>query len=522
MSIENIFYCNYQDIYNHEYAKDAIVSNRLPGFVEDYTILHCLLKKFMPKRVIEIGTEKGEGTKTIKNALGDNSEVFTLDLPMDLGTQYGAEYPYQDVGKLCNLPFTQLFGDSTKFDFSKHYPLDCFFIDANHEYRNVVIETKEAVKANASLIIYHDADMPEVFKAIIDQLGGADYNVFRVQNTRMCFAIKKNMSYNEKIPGINSIKVFENTQKNVDPLLNIEFSSEKEVATVVIVYQDSLPWLHVVLNCLKHFKDKIPKRYIFVENVPQRDNSTEYVKEFLESVNYQYNSKIITKECHSYDGRGHSDGLEFAFKEITSEYTMFMDADCPPICDGWMEYLISLNQDIIGPIPESGINNTLRLCHPCFFIFKTYLAKPPYWTKQKSLLQRESYFGEWGRDILDVVIPQKVYGKREGHFDVCRPFSYVMCLDPEVRSKVIQNIRQETPVARQPYFLIADDKKKLAVHIRSMSRQWAREGGEFRYQILQELSEFEFCRDQYPLKFKHSYPEVKKITDPSFTYNTQQ
>lgn len=514
--MSNFFTCNFSDVYNEEYAKGAIISQRAPGFEQDFLVLHCLLKHFCPKTVFEVGTELGQGTKIIKNAIGDGT-VFTLDFPPDVGKHFGANYAYGLIGTHCDLPFTQVYGDSRTFDFSSYGVIDCFFIDGGHFYENVFRETQEAVKCGAKLLLYHDTDIVQVYDALKDALQDENYNVFRVSDTRMTFAIKSGLSYSKTIPDEKALVV---QGRNEIPKVNYDMN--KEIVTIIIVYQDSLPWLHVVMNCLKHYKDDVPKRYLFVENVPQRDNASEYVDQFLQEIGFPYDSRRVTPplECHTYDGRGHATGLEYGYQLVNSEYTMFLDADCFPICDNWLEYLLSLNTDMIGPRPDSGINNpNLKLCHPCFFLFKTKLAKPPFWTKEMGRRGRDNYFGDWGPVELDEVVPQAVHGHRENHFDTCRPFSYTICLNPDLNSVMMRNDYMGTPKTNTHYFLISHNRKNLAIHLRSMSRQWARDGGEYRYEVVNELKCLEFCRNQYPLTFKHSYPNLdNRMKDKSFSY----
>lgn len=171
-------------------AKDAIINNDHEGFPLDYTVLHCLLKIYKPKTFLELGSHKGTGTKIIKNALGEDSKVYSMDLPPDMG--YTSWNYSNDVGINCDLPFIQLLADSTTFDYSFIYPIDGWFIDAAHTYDNVLHESKEAIKSVAKLIVWHDADINDVYTAIQDAFeGNEDYELYRVIDSRICYAVKK-------------------------------------------------------------------------------------------------------------------------------------------------------------------------------------------------------------------------------------------------------------------------------------------------------------------------------------------
>lgn len=186
-----------KEIINDALIKDAIINNYpCHGFVLDYMVLHSLLKIYGENilRFLEVGTNMGIGTQIIKNALGDKSVVYSLDLPPEL-SHVGRDYPGKErLSKLCNLPFMQLLGDSTKFDYESIYPIDGWFIDGEHNYNNPLIESKAAIKSNANLIVWHDSDIDDVYRAISDAFkGNNDYELFRVTDTRIAYALRKNL-----------------------------------------------------------------------------------------------------------------------------------------------------------------------------------------------------------------------------------------------------------------------------------------------------------------------------------------
>lgn len=166
---------------------DAILHTHEP-FIKDYLILHILLRKYNPKTVLEIGTHIGEGTQIICNAL-PNAKVYSLDLPLNAAfkTLQHPKLKNMFVGQNCKLPYIQLFGDSMTFD---HPLAEAWFIDGEHDYVHARHETIEAIKQQAKLIIWHDADIPEVNNAITDSfLWNKDYELFRVTDTRIAYAL---------------------------------------------------------------------------------------------------------------------------------------------------------------------------------------------------------------------------------------------------------------------------------------------------------------------------------------------
>lgn len=182
------------DIVTPELEQGAIYNDEYTGFHEDYLVIHCLLKTHQPKKFIEVGTNTGTGTNIICNALDESATVYSLDLPYELH-HLSKQQPLSEgkghlVGKYCARAYIQLWGDSTKYDFARHKDIEGWFIDGEHVYNNVKIESKAAVKSGAKIIIWHDADMPEVWQAIKDVLLKKEYKLYRVTDTRIAYALK--------------------------------------------------------------------------------------------------------------------------------------------------------------------------------------------------------------------------------------------------------------------------------------------------------------------------------------------
>lgn len=192
----NAVLLGYDRVVTPELSIGAIFHDGYPGFHEDYLILHCLLRRFQPVRFMEIGTNVGNGTLIITNALGPAATVFSLDLP-DAKADVSAQHPSrssQIVGRVCTNSYMQLFGDSREYDYALHGPLDGFFIDAEHEYANVLIESRKAMACSPMIVIWHDCDMPGVWRGVTEAVeSNGDYHLYRVPNTRMGFAIRNGL-----------------------------------------------------------------------------------------------------------------------------------------------------------------------------------------------------------------------------------------------------------------------------------------------------------------------------------------
>lgn len=190
------------EIITPELMEGAILNEEYHGFKEDYSVLHCLIRKHNIKSMFEVGTNMGTGTKIMKNAMGEDSQMFSLDLPTELA-HISLQHPINEgkgdsVGHRCDLPYTQLRGDSLKFDYTP-YKTEGWFIDGEHDYQHPFTETQAAIENEAKLIIYHDSDMPEVYRGIVDAFEYAsgekpnEYVLFRVIDTRIAFAIHKSL-----------------------------------------------------------------------------------------------------------------------------------------------------------------------------------------------------------------------------------------------------------------------------------------------------------------------------------------
>lgn len=184
----------FADICTDELMEWAIINDEYKGFKEDYLVLHCLLRKYRPKSVFEIGTNMGTGTNIICNAVPD-AKVYSLDLPTELA-HISLQHPISEgkgdsVGHRCKLPFTQLRGDSLNFDYSQ-YPCEAYYIDGEHDTLHAEHETREVLKCKPLMVIYHDCNMPEVWSGIVKGLGKTKgYDLYRVIDTRIGYLLRK-------------------------------------------------------------------------------------------------------------------------------------------------------------------------------------------------------------------------------------------------------------------------------------------------------------------------------------------
>lgn len=195
----------FSQVVTKKLREGAILRLGFPGFKEDYLGIHCLIRKYKPNTFCEIGTSSGEGTNVIGNAMrmsrflfwkNFDKKLYSIDVPQ--GTDPKKIYPGAEdghpikAGAMCKIPYTQLFGDSTKYDFSTHYPIDAWFIDGKHDYKYAKADTLQALKSNPYLLIWHDKQIEGVTEAITEVMRSRkEYQLFNLEKTRLLYAVKR-------------------------------------------------------------------------------------------------------------------------------------------------------------------------------------------------------------------------------------------------------------------------------------------------------------------------------------------
>jgi hypothetical protein len=191
-----------EEVVQPELMKGAVVRDDFPGFREDYQVVHCLIRRYQPERFFEIGTSSGNGTKVICKAMSrrpiwpdTKNRVYSLDVPP--GTDPTIIYPGAEdghpakAGAANRYPYTQLFGNSKSFDVTPYLPLHGWFIDGKHDYEYAASDTRLALTADPSLIIWHDLQIDEVAQAVEDVMSERpEYRVRRVSGTRVGYAVR--------------------------------------------------------------------------------------------------------------------------------------------------------------------------------------------------------------------------------------------------------------------------------------------------------------------------------------------
>lgn len=135
-------------------------------------VISNLVKQYNPKKIFEIGTFKGRTTLNMAINSGEDTQIFTLDLPSEdfnkakLTIEAGeAAYVKKEQSgeRFLNHPAShkikQLFGDSATFDFMPYQnQIDLVFIDASHSYDYVLNDSLKVLSLmkKGGVILWHD------------------------------------------------------------------------------------------------------------------------------------------------------------------------------------------------------------------------------------------------------------------------------------------------------------------------------------------------------------------------------
>jgi hypothetical protein len=167
-------------------------------------VLIAAVKAVGARRVFEFGTFLGATTLNLASNVARDGEVLTLDL----GSEGGAAFqdpadveisrthfaaPAMDyVGSAVEAKITQLYGDSTKFDFSPwRGTADLVLIDGGHDLATVTADTRNAFELvndqSLAAVVWHDyanPDYPEL-TVLLDELSEAR-SIYHVGDTMLC------------------------------------------------------------------------------------------------------------------------------------------------------------------------------------------------------------------------------------------------------------------------------------------------------------------------------------------------
>ena len=184
----------------------SLPTQRTPIVLESMVLI-ALVKFFQPRVYFEIGTYLGYEILNIAVNTSDTTKLFTLDFDKT-SFQKANQIPHDRELTLAhfdnetNLAFmnsvyekkiTQLFGDSTQFDFTPfEQKVDFIYIDGGHDYHTVKSDTHNALKMltqkDPGCITWHDfanPPLPDV-KKFLEEFAQT-HTLYHVEKTFLCF-----------------------------------------------------------------------------------------------------------------------------------------------------------------------------------------------------------------------------------------------------------------------------------------------------------------------------------------------
>jgi SAM-dependent methyltransferase len=147
--------------------------------VDVYVVLKAALG-FHSKRILELGSYRGETARMLAENTGDDVRIFAVDIDERHGSAYqGLELARKIVRKTGHIS-VDLLGAEEKYDL--------IFVDANHDFDSVMNDTEVAFKvlAKGGVILWHDYALENYFMG----MNGVPEALNHFARTRPLYAIR--------------------------------------------------------------------------------------------------------------------------------------------------------------------------------------------------------------------------------------------------------------------------------------------------------------------------------------------
>jgi predicted O-methyltransferase YrrM len=141
--------------------------------LEELLVLNALVRQVRPSALFEFGTFDGRTTLNLAINAPEDAKVYTIDLkPAGPTSAFVVGSRFQGTEQARKI--VQLYGNTLSFDFSPYVNgMDFVFIDAAHEYANVLSDSRNAInllRDGKGLIVWHDYEAWPGVTAAIEQL----------------------------------------------------------------------------------------------------------------------------------------------------------------------------------------------------------------------------------------------------------------------------------------------------------------------------------------------------------------
>jgi predicted O-methyltransferase YrrM len=151
--------------------------------IDVYVVIKAVIG-FNSRRVLELGSFRGDTARLIAENTPDNVRICTVDVNPDHGASYRNTPLESRIDRKIGRITPQLFAPGEEYDF--------IFVDADHDYKSVMNDTMVALRVLSpqGVIFWHDYDfsgyfhgmagIPETLKYFSDQ-----HAIVSLQSTRL-------------------------------------------------------------------------------------------------------------------------------------------------------------------------------------------------------------------------------------------------------------------------------------------------------------------------------------------------
>jgi len=136
------------------------------GRIAQLQIMYETITRLKPKRILEVGTNKGFFGYLLTLLLGDDFELITCDI--DEKSQRAV-----DKLKTVNPRICLVLGDSRETLAKIHFPFDLMWLDGGHQFEFALSDIKNGIRMKIPTILIDDTSSHDVKKAI-DESGITD------------------------------------------------------------------------------------------------------------------------------------------------------------------------------------------------------------------------------------------------------------------------------------------------------------------------------------------------------------
>jgi predicted O-methyltransferase YrrM len=138
------------------------------------------------EQIFEFGTYTGVATRQLATSC-PTATIHSIDFPIDAAAHFTPGQAFHGTPEAERI--TQLYGDSSSFDFAPFYnQMDLVFVDAGHEYGDVSIDSANALKMvkSTGIVVWDDYTSWTGVRRCINELQ-KELPIVHLAGTRLAF-----------------------------------------------------------------------------------------------------------------------------------------------------------------------------------------------------------------------------------------------------------------------------------------------------------------------------------------------